>query len=386
VAARLERRLLAVFEPLRRSIVLNEAKWFTVDICSRVLSCLLVGLFAWLATRPSADGQATATLLLGSVYMVWEYAQQSSNVICSIASHFQTFARQNADYASATAIPHSSPAEAVDGATARHSTNWHTLAVRDLTFSHEAHRGDHPALEKVALSLQRGKRYALIGGSGSGKSTLLRVLAGLYSPERIGLTMDGGAICVAPTTAAALLRATATLIPQDAELYEGTLAENLSLCESVNGPPSPAEFALALEAACATDFIETTGAGLEVPLAERAANWSGGQRSRVALARGILAATGSGLVLLDEPTASLDPSTEARVYANLFDVLEDACVISSVHRLHLLENFDEVLVMQAGRLVAQGTPDELALTCREFQRLTFSAPEDLPADRSSAAA
>jgi ABC-type multidrug transport system fused ATPase/permease subunit len=375
-----------VFEPLRRSIVLNEAKWFTVDICSRVLSCLLVGLFAWLATRPSADGHATATLLLGSVYMVWEYAQQSSNVICSIASHFQTFARQNADYSSATAITESSPADAVNFAATRPSTHWQALAVRDLTFSHAADRGDLPALDKVAISLQRGKRYALIGGSGSGKSTLLRLLAGLHSPERIGLTIDGGAITVAPTAAAIFLRATATLIPQDAELYEGTLAENLSLCESVSGPPSPAEFAPALEAACATDFVEPTGAGLEAPLVERAANWSGGQRSRVALARGILAAAGSGLVLLDEPTASLDPSTEARVYANLFDMFKDACVISSVHRLHLLGNFDEVLVMQAGRLVAQGTPDELALTCREFQRLTFSAPEDPPADRSSAAA
>jgi ATP-binding cassette subfamily B protein len=387
VAARLERRLLAVFEPLRRSIVLNEAKWFTVDISSRVLSCLLVGLFAWLATRPSADGHATATLLLGSVYMVWEYAQQSSNVICSIASHFQMFARQNADYASADAIRDMSPA--IPAATIQHPANWHHLAIRDLTFSHTAHRGDHPALDKVSLSLQRGKRYALIGGSGSGKSTLLRVLAGLYSPERIGLATDGGAICVAPTSAATFLRSTATLIPQDAELYEGTLAENLALCESVSGPPQPSEFAPALEAACATDFIDPTVAGLETPMAERAANWSGGQRSRVALARGVLAAAGSGLVLLDEPTASLDSATEARVYANLFDMLKDACVISSVHRLHLLGNFDEVLVMQAGRLVAQGTPDELALTCREFQRLTFSSSPDAGEsrlDRSSAAA
>lgn len=386
VAARLERRLLAVFEPLRRSIVLNEVKWFTVDIASRVLSCTLVGLFAWLATRPAPDGRAAATLLLGSVYMVWEYAQQSSNVICSIASHFQTFARQNADYSSADAIRDSLPAPRQ--APVRSVADWHALAIRDLTFSHSTEGGDACALEKVALSLQRGRRYALIGASGSGKSTLLRVLAGLYPAERIGLAVDAGAISVSPPTAAAFLRSTATLIPQDAELYEGTLAENLALCESVSGPPQPPQFAAALTAACATDFIEPTGAGLDTPLAERAANWSGGQRSRVALARGVLAAAGSGLVLLDEPTASLDPATEARVHANLFEVLKDACVISSVHRMHLLGNFDEVLVMQAGRLVAQGPADELALTCREFQRLTLaSAAEENPSPgRSSAAA
>jgi ABC-type multidrug transport system fused ATPase/permease subunit len=391
LAARLERRLLAVFEPLRRSIVLNEAKWFTVDISSRVLSCALVGLFAWLATRPSPDGRAAATLLLGSVYMVWEYAQQSSNVICSIASHFQTFARQNADYSSADAIRDLAPAETAPlgpAGVGPNAADWHNLSIRDLTFSHAAHRGDHPALEKVALSLQRGKRYALIGGSGSGKSTLLRVLAGLYRAERIGLAIDAGAISVSPPSAATFLRSTATLIPQDAELYEGSLAENLALCESVSGPPDPSQFVPALEAACATDFIEPTAAGLETPLAERAANWSGGQRSRVALARGVLAAAGSGLVLLDEPTASLDSATEARVYANLFDVLKGACVISSVHRLHLLGSFDEVLVMQAGRLVAQGPADELVLTCREFQRLTFLSAdsENPPAGRSSAAA
>jgi ATP-binding cassette subfamily B protein len=407
VAARLERRLMAVFVPLSRSIILNETKWFTVDMTSRMLSCMLVGLFAWLATRPSADGHPTATLLLGSVYMVWEYAQQSSSVICAIASHFQTFARQNADYASADAIRDRAREDVGDAArpsadttavtlavtgemvSAQHPASWRSLSIRDLTFSHAAHREDRPVLEKVAVSLQRGKRYALIGGSGSGKSTLLRVLAGLYNADRVGLTVDAGAICVSSRTAATFLKSTATLIPQDAELYEGTLAENLALCESVNGgPPRPADFAPALQAACATDFIEPTGAGLETPMAERAANWSGGQRSRVALARGMLAAAGSGLVLLDEPTASLDPATESRVYANLFATLKDACVISSVHRLHLLGNFDEVLVMQAGRLVAQGTPDELALTCREFQRLTFTSHDahGSAAGRSSAAA
>jgi ATP-binding cassette, subfamily B, bacterial len=389
VAVRLERRLLAIFVPLRRSIVLNEAKWLTVDLASRVLSCTLVGLFAWLATRPSHDGRQAATLLLGSVYMVWEYAQQASGVICSIASHFQTFARQHADYSSADAI-RALQAARTDEPKPEAPATWSTLAIRDLTFRHSASRGDAAALERVALSLERGKRYALIGSSGSGKSTLLHVLAGLYCAERIGLSIDAGAICVSPGNVANTLRAATTLIPQDADLYEGTLAENLSLCESVSGPPHPLDFPAALDAACASEFVTAAGIGLETPIAERAANWSGGQRSRVALARGVLAAVGSGLVLLDEPTASLDPATEARVYANLFAVFKESCVVSSVHRLNLLALFDEVLVMQGGKLVAQGTLDELALGCREFQRLTAvharAVPDDPATSRSTEAA
>jgi ABC-type transport system involved in cytochrome bd biosynthesis fused ATPase/permease subunit len=108
---------------------------------------------------------------------------------------------------------------------------------------------------------------------------------------------------------------------------------------------------------------------LDTPISERAANWSGGQRARVALARGILAARGSSIVLLDEPTASLDPKTEAGVYDNLFAEFKNACVISSVHRLHLLERFDEVLVMHNGRLVAQGPAHLLAVTSPDFRQL-----------------
>src|SRR5690606_10483459 len=118
-----------------------------------------------------------------------------------------------------------------------------------------------------------------------------------------------------------------------------------------------------------SDFIEPTKDGLEVAVAERAANWSGGQRARVALARGILAAQGSSLVLLDEPTASLDPKTESEVYDNLFATFADACVVSSIHRLHLLDRFDEVLVMHDGRLVAQGPAAMLAATSPDFRQL-----------------
>jgi ABC-type transport system involved in cytochrome bd biosynthesis fused ATPase/permease subunit len=118
-----------------------------------------------------------------------------------------------------------------------------------------------------------------------------------------------------------------------------------------------------------SDFIPLTEAGLALPIAESAANWSGGQRARVALARGVLAAKGSALVLLDEPTASLDPKTESAVYDNLFATFRDTCLISSVHRLNLLDRFDEVLVMHNGRLVAQGPASILTATSPDFRAL-----------------
>src|SRR5690606_35804307 len=105
VTSLIERRLLAIFEPLRRSIVVNEAKWCTVDVATRVLSCVLVALFAWLGAREANDVNAiTQTLMIGSIYMVWEYASQASGVISSIAGHFQAFARLHADYTSADII------------------------------------------------------------------------------------------------------------------------------------------------------------------------------------------------------------------------------------------------------------------------------------------
>lgn len=354
--ALLERRLEAVFLPLKRSIVVNEQKWCTVDLASNALSCLLVAFYAWLAARASAAAGSQAPVLLGSIYMVWVYAREASGVISRVAEHFQTFARQNADFASADVIREADASPATVSAELR---GWRQLTLRELVFHHAHARGTSPALDRITLNLKRGRRYALIGASGAGKSTLLRVLAGLYPAGQVSVVRDGIPLPLTPQALAERLRGSATLIPQDAEVLEGTLEENLQLCESVSGLPAPADFGRALELARVTEFIESGPEGLARPIAERAANWSGGQRSRIALARGVLAAAGSDLVLLDEPTASLDPVTESQLLDNLFAAFADACLICSVHRLHLLTRFDEVLVMSEGRLVAQGPPATL---------------------------
>ncbi len=370
VVALLQRRLMEVFEPVKRSIVINELKWFTVDIASRAFAALLVGLFAWLATRPStgAAGQVQQTLLLGSVYMVWEYAQQAGGVVTAIAAHFQSFARLQADYASADTIRVAPETTHLAVEAQPPEAPWQTLKISHLCFRHPASRQAGLSLNQVSLSLEAGKRYALIGASGSGKSTLLRVLAGLYVADSANLNSDEFNTD-SSEEAARFLRSVATLIPQDAEVFEGTLADNLALCESLLGPPDADQYLQALKTAQATDFVAATPAGLDSHITERGANWSGGQRSRIALARGVLAARGSQLILLDEPTASLDATTEARVYENLFRYFSDACIVSSVHRINLLSRFDEIVLMQAGELIAQGTLTQLMATSPEFQQL-----------------
>lgn len=367
VVALMQQRLQRIFEPLRRSIVINEFKWFSVDLSSRALSCVLVGLFTWRASRSGTTGAEGQVLLLGSLYMVWEYAQQAGGVVTAIASHFQTFARLQADYSSADIVRDTPAAAHLVTARTAPPLAWHSLDVRGLTFRHPSSREAGPSLRDVALSLQGGRRYALIGTSGAGKSTLLRILAGLHVADQVELTLDGRRE-VDPVAAALCLRTSSTLVPQDAEVYEGTLAENLSLCESLEGLADERDFPQALAIAQAT-FVDATPAGLGTRIDERGANWSGGQRSRLALARGVLSAKGSPLLLLDEPTANLDAVTEAAVYDALFASFPQACIVSSVHRMNLLPRFDEIVLMQSGEVLAQGTLAVLQRDSAAFQQL-----------------
>jgi ABC-type bacteriocin/lantibiotic exporter with double-glycine peptidase domain len=100
-------------------------------------------------------------------------------------------------------------------------------------------------------------------------------------------------------------------------------------------------------------------AGLNSEITERGLNMSGGQKQRLALARGILASRDSSLIMLDEPTSSMDPMTEARIYDNLLAEFPDACIASSIHRLHLLNRFDTIVWMADGKVVDMGSLAEL---------------------------
>ena len=223
---------------------------------------------------------------------------------------------------------------------------WQTLRIEGASLQHP---NGALGLDGVELELRRGARIALVGSSGAGKSTLLRVLAGLYPADHIQIRIDDR-----PSTLRDL-SSIAMLIPQEPEIFEADVRTNLTL----GLPRDDAEVASACEIACLTPVIAALPSGLETVISERGANLSGGQRQRLALARGLLAASRASVVLLDEPTSNIDPVTEAKIYDGLFAALADTCVISSVHRLHLVARFDVIVLMERGRIIDVGRLDEL---------------------------
>ena len=378
----IETRLAAVFEPVKRAIVFNEAKWASVDLLNCALWIGLVALYVGLSIRGSAGasvdvGAAAAPggIPLGSLFMVYEYALQAGGVITGIAGNFQSLTRQQTDFGSAAPIRALPLADARPGAGAPDvATDWRELRLEGIGFTHprsgEAEPGTRPgALRDVSIRLERGRHYALIGPSGSGKTTLLRLLAGLYKPEAGQVVIDGRCLPDTNQLPAALQRLV-TLLPQDADLFGGTVRENLLLAMDAareGGPDVASDLDGALDVAQARDFVGRMPGGIDSPVTARGGNLSGGQRQRIAIARALIAAAPSSVLLLDEPTSALDPSTEAALIRTLLGARRDAAIVASIHRPQLLAVFDEVIIVNAGCVVDQGTVAELAPRSAELQ-------------------
>jgi len=368
----LGKRLDAVAAPLGRSIVLNEWKWCAVDMASVTLVWTLVAAYAWQASASAADG-----LLLGSVFMVYQYAQQAGGVAGSLASNLQNFLRVRTDLASADTIWSAPQRDEARGSVAG---EWRSIDMRGLRFEHDtdhAAANDEPrgGLHDVSLVLRRGERVALVGPSGSGKSTLLRVLAGLYEPQLGTVEIDGVA-----SAGLRDLAGRATLIPQEAQIFEASVRDNLAF----DLPHPAASIEAALRIGSFDGVLASLPQGLDTPLAQGGANLSGGQRQRLCLARGALAAQGSSLLLLDEPTSALDPLSEALVQRRFGEAFADACIVASVHRMALLAHFDRVVLMEDGRVLDSGSVDELLARQPLFRRMAESATEKAaPSEASS---
>lgn len=225
------------------------------------------------------------------------------------------------------------------------------LAAKDVTVTYPG--ATRPALDGVSLSLRPGRRVVLVGASGAGKSTLLKVLSGQLAPHTGTADLLGVPVAEA---AGPDLAARVAVAEQDAHLFHASLRDNLLLARP---DATDDELRAAAEEAGLAAWVETLPEGWSTTVGERGDQLSGGERRRLAVARALLSP--APVVLLDEPTEGLDPEAADALARRLLAPRGDRGVLLVTHRLSALEQADEVVVLERGRVVRRCAPAQLAV-------------------------
>ncbi len=350
-SSEVKNRSMKPFETYLKNSKINEWKWFLINFYIAIGTALILIANAYYSYK------STGLIVIGSLFILYKYLE-------GIGSTFYTFAWKWGETVSqAEAANQVREIEKVyKSISAKKKFNlpkgWKAIQIKKLTFSY-----NHPisaqkqsadfiaSIDGVNLSFCKGQRVAFIGESGSGKSTVFSLMRGLHDADSGDVYCDGKKLEGGIRHMSNL----SLLIPQDPELFNASVRENITMGISV-----PKEkIKKAMEFSRFDVVVEKLEKGLETNVLEKGVSLSGGEKQRLALARGLLVAPKYEFMLLDEPTSSVDNENERIIYENIFKEFSDKTIFSAIHRLHLLRMFDFIYFFQSGKVVAKGTFEEM---------------------------
>lgn len=344
----------APFPQFKKNVLNNELKWWSASVLGQIAVIAMIMVYLLLQIK---SGEV---VLIGSVFILYNYGSKVKDTFFNFAQLYGMSVRHKTSMQNAEEI--SQYFSSIESNISKYlPKNWRNISIQNLSFSYHEEEGANLHLDDVSLEFQKGQKIAVIGESGGGKTTFLKLFRGLYTPKTMQLEIDGKKAGESFNN----ISESISLIPQDPEIFTTTIRENITLGVEYKDAvlekfTDMAEF---------SDVVARLPHGLESSIVEKGVNLSGGEKQRLALSRGLLASEGKDIVLLDEPTSSVDFHNELKIYENIFKAMPEKTVISSIHRLHLLSLFDNIFFFKDGKIAARGNLEKLKAESLEFQRL-----------------
>jgi ABC-type multidrug transport system fused ATPase/permease subunit len=232
------------------------------------------------------------------------------------------------------------------------------IVLKNLSFQFSD--SNRETISNINLVINQGEFIAITGPSGAGKTTLVDLILGLIDPTSGSVSISG----VSPKTAFRLFEKRISYVPQDIEIFEGSIRANILLGYE-ESEYSDAEVEDALRKAQLWDFVNTLPSGMHTQVGDRGTRLSGGQRQRLGIARGIISAP--KLLILDEATSALDSETESVVANTIYSLRESCTLIVIAHRLSTVRNANKVLYLENGQLIASGSFEDVRSQVTNFE-------------------
>jgi ATP-binding cassette subfamily B protein len=326
----------------------NAAAWVTFQLAN--VFCLILSAYFALQGKfgISAGDVVLLTsnfgMLIGSVILLASLAPAISKGFASITSLSEVLESPDLEINQGKRS-----VDKVDG----------VIEFKDVSFTYPTNH--KPSLDQITFSATPGKMVALVGPSGSGKSTLINLVIGFLRPSQGAIKID---TLDYKDLDLRTVRKYLSVVPQESVLFDGTIAENISYGLS---DVSSQEVELALRDANAWDFVQAFDDGVETIVGERGARLSGGQRQRLAIARALI--RNPRILILDEATSALDSESEKLIQDALSRLMKDRTTFVVAHRLSTVQEADQILVLDEGKIVESGTHSELVSKQGLYRRL-----------------
>ncbi len=330
------RKLSDIFPIFQSNIRANEWKWCWVSLIMKIAQFVILFYYVW------KTFWSWATVMLWTLTMLYWYMNRFISVFFWIAWDYEMLVKSSTDLTAIDSVIKDHKKLYSKKLRLKNIKKWKNIDIDNLQFKYEDEKHKTHNLKDINLNIKKWLKIAFVWESWSWKSTLMTLLRWLSKSDNIDISIDW-----VKFNDNRILSSFTTLIPQEPEIFENTIEYNITIW--VNHKKSDID--KAIQIAWFEKVIKRLPNWIKTNIKEKWVNLSWWEKQRLALARWLFASRNSNIVLLDEPTSSVDSTNELKIYKSIFKEFKDMCVISSIHKLNLLNLFDIIYVFDNWKLI-----------------------------------